>query len=125
MTNLMLCSTGKPQDFILNSNYIYELKKDGTRALIIVKDKKLRIIKNDKDITYRYPELEILGLLFNEDVVLDTNIVIYDKIRKATAIIYDILELNNQDLRDIPLFERKRILKEVFKDKNIKRFKVM
>jgi bifunctional non-homologous end joining protein LigD len=122
----MLASLGdEPFD---NHNWIFELKWDGYRAIAELDKKKVKLYsRNGLSFNERYPalvsELEKLGLR----AVLDGEVVVFDEEGKPNFqklqhyddnrhlplvyYVFDILSLNNKDLKDLPLTERKEILK--------------
>jgi len=136
----MLAFQSKPFD---SDDYIFEIKYDGTRAICYYEDGNVKLInRRDVDITYRYPEIvEAIKKCVRGNVVLDGEIVflengkpnfyklaerehiidkmrieILSKIMPATYIIFDILYLNGSELINLPLIERKKILREVVSD---------
>ncbi|MDD4188442.1 MAG: RNA ligase family protein [Bacilli bacterium] len=124
-----------------DSNYLFELKIDGVRALIIINNNKL-IIKNKLgvDITYRYPEFQ--KLKFNKNIIFDGEIASlvdgkpsFEKLKKRMTLkneskinkifktnptvflVFDII-YENKDLTTLPLIERKNILNK-YSDNNL------
>lgn len=72
---MMLC---KSSELFSDPAWIYELKLDGCRCKIIIKDNKITLINRDnRDITYRYPEVS--NIRIDKDMVLDSEIVIFNK----------------------------------------------
>lgn len=63
-----------------NSNdYIYEIKFDGIRACIFIKDNKIEIrSRNNKDLTSKFPELLKIRELTNKNTVLDGEIIVME-----------------------------------------------
>jgi len=136
----------KPADEPFNSkDWIFEVKWDGIRAISYIDDDKISVkSRNNKDLKDNFPELEELKDLMRQ-AVLDGEIVVMKEgkadfqallersrsnsvrdiehmARKspATYVIFDILEKNGKPLIDLPLMERKRILKESLKEgKNV------
>jgi len=136
----MLCKTGKAFN---DKGWIFELKIDGTRALFFFKNGKLKIQNRRlKDITYRYPEFSDLPKFIKaKEAILDGEIVILNEEGKpdfyklatreqtsgklkikflsktipATYFAFDIIYKDGKDLRNVPLIERKKILKSVIK----------
>ncbi len=118
-----------------SDDWIFEVKWDGLRAISYVNEALSIRSRNQKELIDNFPELsELKGLARN--TALDGEIVVMmdgrpdfqtliqrmqnnkpDEIlymsRKfpATYIIFDILEKDGEELLDIPLMERKRILK--------------
>ena len=128
-------------DSAFNSkDWIFEIKWDGIRALSYI-DAELSVrSRNDKELLQSFPELRELSHLAPK-TVLDGEIVIvkggetdfqallersktvlFDNSRfaqpqeQATYIVFDILEKDGKSLLDIPLDERKKILKTSLKE---------
>jgi DNA ligase D-like protein (predicted ligase)/DNA ligase D-like protein (predicted 3'-phosphoesterase) len=123
-----------------SKDWIFEIKWDGIRAISYV-DEELSIrSRNDKELKYNFPELEELRDV-TKNVVLDGEIVVMmegkadfqtllerskatstryieDAARKfpATYVVFDILEKDGKPLIDLPLVDRKRILKEYVRE---------
>ncbi len=118
-----------------SDEWIFEVKWDGIRAISYVKEKLSIRSRNQKELIANFPELSELKDLTG-DSVLDGEIIVMKDgkadfqtlikrnqntdpgdidymARKfpATYIIFDILEKDGKELLDIPLMERKRILK--------------
>ena len=118
-----------------SDDWIFEVKWDGIRAVSYVNEELSIRSRNQKELTDNFPELSELNDM-TSDTVLDGEIVVMkdgrpdfqtliqrkqntnsDEIRymsgkfPATYIIFDILEKDGEKLLDIPLMERKRILK--------------
>lgn len=118
-----------------HSDFIYEPKIDGHRMIYSQQAGKVRLYtRHNNDCTRQYPELQ---LPFVEDVILDGEIACVDpatgvsdfeavmsrfqarradKIQQLTATlpayyaIFDVLMHKGQDLRGLPLMQRKEIL---------------
>lgn len=123
----MLASLGDaPFD---HKDWIFELKWDGYRAIAEVDKKKIRLYsRNGLSFNERYPTIVDELSKLNMRAVLDGEVVVfneegkpdfqklqhYDDNRHLPLIYYvfDILSLNNKDLKDLPLIERKKILQE-------------
>lgn len=134
---MLLKEIDKPFD---SNDYIFELKFDGIRAIIFVNKKEVKIkSRNNKDLTYLFPELQDLSKMVDKNVIFDGEIIAFDngkdsfskiqerlhlknpeKILKVatkapvTFIVFDIL-YENKNLIDLPLLERKKYLKK-YKD---------
>ncbi|RLB05300.1 MAG: DNA ligase [Deltaproteobacteria bacterium] len=136
----MLAYTSAPFD---SPRHIFEIKWDGTRCILFIKDKKIRL-QNRRlaDITYRYPEL--LGLYREvkaKNAILDGEVVVLSKGRPdfnklqqrehisepikidllsqkmpATYIAFDLLFLNGKNCTHLPLIERKKILRSILQE---------
>ena len=133
----MLASLGdEPFD---GKNWVFELKWDGYRAIAEVDKKKVKLYsRNGLSFNERYPtvadELAQLNLravldgevmVFNEDGRPDfQKLQHYDDNRHLPLVYYvfDILSLNNKDLKDLPLTERKEILKKALPANDVIRY---
>jgi bifunctional non-homologous end joining protein LigD len=123
-----------------DEDWIFEIKWDGFRALAYVNEKISLRSRNNKELIDNFPELQELKQL-TRNVVLDGEIVIIKdgkpdfqvlqergKVVKPTEIqsqtlrqpaqyvVFDILEKDGKPLVNLPLLERKRILKESVKE---------
>lgn len=118
-----------------SEEYIFELKFDGTRTLIFVSPESFKIYnRRNIDITYLYPELEILRQYVKRNTIFDGEIIAMDNgkpsfrklqerahLKNKTKIkyqmennpvifiCYDIL-YDNKNLIDLPLIDRKKLL---------------
>lgn len=123
----MLCTlVDEPFD---QKGWIFEIKWDGYRAFAKKNGSVELISRGKQSFNKRFPsilqELETLRSSF----IIDGEIVILDQkgksnfqmlqnyYKKKTGIpyfyVFDILELNGKDLRDLPLIQRKKILKKI------------
>jgi DNA ligase D-like protein (predicted ligase)/DNA ligase D-like protein (predicted 3'-phosphoesterase) len=118
-----------------DKDWIFEVKWDGFRALAYVNEDLSLRSRNGKELRYNFPELEELKQQAH-NVVLDGEIVILNegkvnfqamlergravspaeiefRIKRAPAVyvVFDILEKDGKPLLDLPLTERKKILK--------------
>lgn len=126
---MLLTEIDKPFN---DKNYIFELKYDGIRVIIKIKNNKLKIYsRNKRDITYLFPEIKINtknNVIFDGEIVLfdnnkpsflklqerlylkDKNKIKYNSINnKVVFIVFDIL-YENKDITNLPLLKRKEIL---------------
>jgi len=119
-----------------SEDWIFEIKWDGIRAISYIYEELFIKSRNQKELKNNFPELKELKDLTN-NVVLDGEIIVmkggkvdFQAILKrvqlsspqeieymthefpVTYIIFDILEKENESLIQIPLIERKKILKE-------------
>jgi bifunctional non-homologous end joining protein LigD len=122
-------------------NFIYELKYDGYRLLVVVEDSKCELVyRRGSKVTDLYPEISrAASLLPFSRLVLDGELVCLDEnarpsfsrlqqrsqLRRtadvaraavrlpATLQTFDILGFEDFDLRSLPLVERKNILKDI------------
>lgn len=116
--------------------WIHQIKWDGIRGISYVDDKVNIITKNGNNHTEKFPELQQIKQNFKgNNAILDGEIVVFDELGKpsfsrvlardrvnisvnrdlymqhpAKYIIFDILFLNGEDLRDKPYITRKSIL---------------
>lgn len=131
---------------IKEDGFIHQIKFDGIRGLVTIKDKRLSIqTKKGNICTSSYPELFSLSNQINaREAILDGEMVVFDKgkpsfsdclkrnstrnqmkIKKIAArypvkyIIFDILILDGKDLRDSTLKGRQTILKSCFTNNSI------
>jgi DNA ligase D-like protein (predicted ligase)/DNA ligase D-like protein (predicted 3'-phosphoesterase) len=119
--------------------WIYEIKWDGIRAISYVKNEIHILSRNRKELSVRFPELEELKQLA-QDVVLDGELIImgegvdFQKVLErnqatdhkeidylskkfpVTYVVFDLLEKDGRSLLNIPLIDRKRILRESLKE---------
>lgn len=109
-----------------DKNWLFEIKFDGYRALAKIHNGKVELIsRNDISFNSLFPNiLEDLKKHIKKDAILDGEIVktdqsgrvdfklLQDKGNKQDAIFYvfDLLYLDGQDLRGLPLLERKEKL---------------
>lgn len=118
-----------------NSDYIFEPKVDGHRLIFSQENGVIRLYtRHHNDYTHQYTELQ---MPFDDDIILDGEVACVDpatgvsdfeavmsrfrvkkldKIQRltntlpATYVIFDILQYKGQDLRRLPLMDRKAIL---------------
>jgi len=135
--NPMLAYPSKPFN---SDEYLYELKYDGTRAICYIENEKIKLInRRNNDITERYPEIvnALKDSIKAKEIVLDGEIVYFEngkpnfyklaerehindrfrinvlsKLMPTTFMIFDILYVDGKELINLPLIERKKILKE-------------
>lgn len=115
--------------------WLFELKWDGYRALALIQDKKAKLLsRNEQSFNTRFPmlvkELEKLdceACLDGEIVVLDAENhpsfqLLQNYMRQPTGnlvyYIFDLIYLNGRDLRNLPLIERKILLKSLLPASN-------
>jgi DNA ligase D-like protein (predicted ligase)/DNA ligase D-like protein (predicted 3'-phosphoesterase) len=123
-----------------SEDWIFEIKWDGIRAISYINAELSIKSRNDKELKYNFPELRELENL-NGTAVLDGEIVtmkngkadfqtLLERSRTssvrdieygsqkspATYVVFDILEKEGKPVIDLPLIERKRILKEQLKE---------
>jgi len=121
-------------------DWIFETKWDGFRAIAYVRDRFSLQSRNNKELKHFFPELEELKQL-SKNVVVDGEIVTmkngkvdFHSLQErghvisareigrlqnkspATYILFDILEKDGKPLVDLPLMDRKKILRESVKE---------
>ena len=142
---MMLCSSITEREALqLGKNWICSFKYDGTRAIW---DKGKLINRKGTDISFKYPE--VIANMPSNDVTLDGEIVIlkngksnfdllsfrehtsdsrkirvYSKMLPATFMAFDIIRVQEKDLKKMELQSRKIILWD-FKDKQNNFFKIV
>lgn len=131
----MLCTLiDQPFD---STEWLFEIKLDGFRALAELNGKKVEIYsRNLQTFNERFPQLVQHLKALNLDAVLDGEIVALDakgvshfqwlqNDRTEENIyfyVFDILYLKGRDLRSLPLIERKSILKNILKNDSAIRY---
>ena len=122
-----------------DKDWLFEVKWDGFRSIAYIDDEVSLRSRNQKELLTSFPELEELKQQL-KGTVLDGEIVILNKgkvnfqalLERSTAstndiarqaattpaayIVFDILEKDGKPILDLPLLERKRILKEMLKE---------
>jgi bifunctional non-homologous end joining protein LigD len=107
-------------------NFLFELKHDGFRALAHVWDGNCELVSRRRNVYKSFNELrENFSKLKVKNAVIDGEIVCLDSegrsifnellFRRGCPVFYafDILYLNDRDLRQLPLIERKEKLRSV------------
>lgn len=123
--------------------YIFEIKWDGTRCILFIRGKEVRL-QNRRliDITFRYPEFsKIYNEIKARNTILDGGIVVFsegipnfNKLQQrehisdpfkinlfsqrmpATFVVFDILYFNDKKYLQTELIERKEILKNILRE---------
>lgn len=121
----------------VGTEWAYELKLDGYRALILKDGSDVQIrSRNDKDLTSTYPRIAAAGeRLAVENATVDGEIVALDengrpsfqalqhrgREGKGRIVFYafDLLHLNGEDLRSLTLRERRKRLRAVIGDSGL------
>ena len=128
------------QDAFTDKDWIFEIKWDGFRAISYIDEPFSIKSRNQKELKYNFPELSELTKLAS-NMVVDGEIVVMSEgkpdfqallerdhavssgeIQKqtnrtpATYIVFDILEKDGKSLTNLPLMERKQILKDSLKE---------
>lgn len=122
-----------------DSDWIFEVKWDGYRAIASKYKNKIELYsRNDLDFTKDYPEIAKAMHEINHDVILDGEIVVLDdegvphfewmqnwRHQNEGHLFYyafDILWYDGKDVRDMPLIERKELLRSVLPKDSTLRF---
>jgi bifunctional non-homologous end joining protein LigD len=129
----MLCTLTK--DVVQDEEYLYELKWDGYRIISYIQKGKVRMdSRSALDYTKKYPPIAIALAALGHDLVLDGEVVVYNEDGHPdfdalqlyngheTPIhycVFDILWLDGYDLQELPLTERKKILKGILKKNKV------
>jgi bifunctional non-homologous end joining protein LigD len=116
-----------------NTDWLFEVKWDGYRAIAEIEKGKVALYsRNGNSFVKAYPPIkEALQKTFKNDCVLDGEIVAlaeekvsfnalqYYKEKKAPLqyVVFDLLYLNGEDLRDKPLSLRKELLRSIIPSK--------
>jgi bifunctional non-homologous end joining protein LigD len=132
----MLCTLTK--DVVPDDDYLYEVKWDGYRIISYIEKNKVRMdSRSALDYTKKYPPVAKALKELGHDAVLDGEIVVFNKEGKPdfdalqtfnghdTPInycVFDILWLDGYNLMDLPLTDRKAILKELIEGNEVLRF---
>lgn len=136
----MLAILGEQKSMPIGTDWLYEVKWDGVRALIFVEKDRVRILsRKGTSIEKQYPELlTIAESLEADSAILDGEIVCFDEngapsfqllqnrigagpkavpmlaqAQPAAYFAFDLLYLNGYDLRQTPLVERKQLLSSI------------
>lgn len=113
-----------------NPAFLFEIKWDGYRAIAEIKKGKVRLYsRNNQDFTKIYQSVVKAISAIHHDVILDGEVVALDKEGKSqfqllqeyrknheiplVYYVFDLLYLDGYDLRQIPLTERKSLLKKL------------
>ena len=112
-----------------NPNYLYDLKYDGFRALLEIDGKGARLVSRNRN---RFKHLDTLAAalakrLRVKEVILDGEVICADETGRpiflemlrgrppVCFVAFDLLWLNGEDLRPLPLVERKKRLKRLLR----------
>lgn len=145
----MLAQLGKG-DPPSGEDWLYEVKWDGVRAICYIEDGQLRMVsRNGNSMERQYPELSILphqvdaatAILDGEIAALDNrglpsfellqrritvgdagSIAALARSRPVVFFAFDLLYLDGQDLRGVPLVERKALLHKILKPNDLVRY---
>jgi len=131
-------STSEPFD---NAEWLFEIKWDGYRAVAFIENGKVRLVsRNQNELTARYPELKDMAKFIKaKNAILDGEVVALDEQGKASFSLmqqrtgfrpggkratanadvpvlyyaFDLIYLDGEDWRRVPLDQRKRKLGSV------------
>ena len=120
------------RDLFESAEWVYELKHDGFRALAYLDGARCRLVSRRSNEMKRFGELAacIAKEIKVKDAVLDGEVcaldgtgkpAFYDLMKRQCQPVFyafDIIWLNGRDLRDLPLLERKKILRKVIPRKS-------
>jgi bifunctional non-homologous end joining protein LigD len=112
-----------------DDDWLFEVKWDGFRALAFIQDKKVELKSRNKlNFNNKFPEIVEELKKIKSTVILDGEVVVIDAKGKShfqliqnyksqqnntlCYYVFDILYKDGTDLRDLPLIERKNILKK-------------
>jgi DNA ligase-1 len=126
--------------------YLFEPKIDGHRLILSMENGIVRLFtRHNNEVTIQYPELHNVPIEDNSDVVLDGEVacinpetgsiefeMVMERFMKKKPMsikqgmirqpvhffVFDILRYKGEDLRALPLLERKKILEQVLKANN-------
>jgi len=138
----MLAASGQPFN---STEWIFEPKIDGTRCIAEVSSSGVRLHNRRLfDITYRYPELALALAKGASGCVLDGEIAVFadgrpsfaklaerdhqserlridhlSRVMPASYVVFDILYAKERSVMDLPLRERKKILREELQESEI------
>jgi bifunctional non-homologous end joining protein LigD len=107
--------------------WVFELKYDGFRSLAYIEQSSIKLISKNNSPFTRFKELKqgIVNGLGVKDAILDGEIACLDSVGRphflnlmyqrgpVTYCAFDLLWLDGQDLRELPLLERKQKLKKL------------
>lgn len=130
ITPMLTTLVDKPFD---QPGWTYEVKWDGYRALAFIKDGHVELkSRNDKPFTEKFYPVRDALLRWDVNAIVDGEIVVLKPNGRSdfgslqnwrseadgdlVYYVFDILWLEGKDLRDKPLHERKKILKDVLPD---------
>ena len=126
----------KPADSVPEGDdWLFEMKYDGYRILAYVEENRARLVtRNGNDYTHRFQDIaaSLIDLAKGRPMVLDGEMAVIDKDGKTdfqalqnymrnpgkqdlTYIVFDLLALDGDDLRNRPLTERKAMLENLMK----------
>lgn len=122
-----------------NPDWIYEIKWDGYRAIAEVRDSAVRLYsRNAQPFEKKYPAVVEALKAIEHNVVLDGEVVSVDNAGKSRFQylqdyienkkghlqyqVFDLLELDGQDVRGLTLLQRKELLQKVLPESDVIKF---
>lgn len=125
-----------------DEDWIFEEKLDGYRAIAIVNKKTASLTsRNGNDLSADYPPVIAALKALNINAVLDGEVLVREKDRssfqalqnyqpdqkkvKLHYAVFDVLEINGSDVRDMPLRQRKRLLEMLLADKKMEEMELV
>jgi bifunctional non-homologous end joining protein LigD len=119
-------------DIFDSSEWVYELKYDGFRTLAYLDEDRCRFVSRKGNEMKRFEDLSaaIRKQIKIKTAVLDGEIVAMDESgmpafyrllrrkRQAAYFAFDLLRLDGKDVRELPLLERKKILRSILPKKS-------
>ncbi len=137
---MLLTTKEKPFD---SNDFLFEFKWDGFRCIYFIeKDNLFLQSRNQNNLLPYFPELKnIINYIKAQKIILDGEICFFSKTGKldfsilqhrlknkkaltmaakypVTIIVWDILSINNHSVYQFPLYQRKKILKEIIIKEN-------
>jgi bifunctional non-homologous end joining protein LigD len=132
----MLCTLVK--DVPANDDLVYEIKWDGYRIITYVDGKKVRMdSRSGLDYTSKYPLVAAELKKINHRMVLDGEMVVFNEeglpdfnavqnysgqTSPISYCVFDLIWLDGHDLKELPLHQRKEILKNIVEDSKVLKF---
>jgi bifunctional non-homologous end joining protein LigD len=123
---------------INDPDYLYEVKWDGYRIIAYADGKKVQLhSRSALDYTKKYPPIVQALMALKNKVVLDGEVVVFNEEGKPdfdtlqnynghnapiTYYAFDVLWLNGYSLLELPLIERKEILKQLLEGNDVLRY---
>jgi bifunctional non-homologous end joining protein LigD len=122
-----------------DTDWLFEIKWDGYRAIAEIKNKEIRFYsRNGIDFSSRFPSIATSLSKMKYDVILDGEIVLmnekglpdFQKLQyyenhlnyPLIYYVFDILELDGKNMEELPLTDRKKILKKIVGKNTIIRY---
>jgi bifunctional non-homologous end joining protein LigD len=122
-----------------SKDWLFEIKWDGYRAIAeISKGNNKLYSRNGHTFDKAYPKVFTALSSITSNAVIDGEVVVFDESGKPSFqrlqnyesrskhtiqyYVFDIIELNGKSLVDLPLIERKEILKKILPESNVIRY---